>query len=129
MAGTRFTLDTSALMPRLGEYLQRSVQERFKTQVAPDGTPWETLAPRTVKRKKYNANRILTERGFLRRGIHYQVTGPGTVEVGSNLIYAATHQFGRDHIPPRPFLGLNTQDRQEIFAIVRDWASDHGFNV
>lgn len=145
MAGTRFTLDTSALkplearvramadmdtstlMPRLGEYLQRSVQDRFKAQAAPDGTPWETLAPRTAKRKKYNANKVLTERGFLRRGIHYQVTAPGTVEVGSNLVYAATHQFGRGNIPARPFLGLSTHDEQEIFAIVSDWAAPRGF--
>ena len=31
-------MDTTTLMPRLGEYLQSSTQERFATQTAPDGS-------------------------------------------------------------------------------------------
>ena len=44
---------TDDLMPRLGEYLQSSTQKRFKTQTAPDGTPWAPLQPRYARRKKY----------------------------------------------------------------------------
>lgn len=121
------SMDTSALMPRLGEYLLRSTQDRFKTQTAPDGTTWEALAPRTAKRKKYNPDKVLTERGFLRKGIAWQVLNKTTVEVGSNLRYAATHQFGRDNIPARPFLGLSDQDERKIDAIIRSWAAELGF--
>lgn len=32
--------------------------------------------------------------GYLRGGIHYQVTGAAEVEVGSNTKYAAAHQLG-----------------------------------
>ena len=39
--------DTRTLMPRLGEYLQRSTQERFRTQTDPDGGAWAALQPRT----------------------------------------------------------------------------------
>lgn len=145
MAGARFTLetsalkplearvrimagmDTSALMPRLGEYLLRSTRERFKSQTAPDGTAWEALAPRTLKRKKYNPDKVLTERGFLRKGMAWQLLNKTTVEVGSNLVYAATHQFGRGNIPPRPFLGLSDQDKRKIDAIIRSWAAELGF--
>lgn len=145
MAGSKFTLETSALkplearvrimagmdtgalMPRLGEYLLRSTQDRFKSQTAPDGTAWEALAPRTAKRKKYNPDKVLTERGFLRKGIAWQVLNKTTVEVGSNLVYAATHQFGRGNIPPRPFLGLSDQDERKIDAIIRSWAAKLGF--
>lgn len=82
------------LMPRLGEYLLRSTQDRFSTQTAPDGTPWQALKPRYAKGKKYQKDKILTLRGYLRRSIRYQVTGVNAVEVGTNVKYAAIHQFG-----------------------------------
>lgn len=85
---------TQDLMPRLGEYLQASTQKRFKTQSAPDGTVWRPLQPRYASRKKYAKDKILTLRGYLRSGIHYQVTGDAEVEVGSNTKYAAIHQLG-----------------------------------
>lgn len=85
---------TQDLMPRLGEYLQASTQKRFKTQTAPDGTAWQPLQPRYARRKKYAKDKILTLRGYLRSGIHYQVTGDAEVEVGSNTKYAAIHQLG-----------------------------------
>ena len=85
---------TQDLMPRLGEYLQASTQKRFKSQTAPDGTAWAPLQPRYARRKKYAKDKILTLRGYLRGGIHYQVTGDAEVQVGSNSKYAAIHQFG-----------------------------------
>ena len=111
MAGTRLTIDQaeldrlnafmaeqaardpSGLMPRLGEYLQGSTQKRFKTQTAPDGTPWAPLQKRYARRKRYNKDKVLTLRGYLRSYIHYQASAD-SVEVGSNQKYAAIHQFG-----------------------------------
>jgi phage virion morphogenesis protein len=86
--------DPRGLMPRLGEYLQGSTQKRFKTQTAPDGTQWAPLQKRYARRKRYNKDKVLTLRGYLRSYIHYQVTGGDSVEVGSNQKYAAIHQFG-----------------------------------
>lgn len=100
MAEVRAMLDrlgqqgTDDLMPRLGEYLLKSTQRRFKDQKAPDGTPWAKLSPAYARRKKYNSDKVLTLRGYLRRGVRYQVTGPAEVEVGSNSEYAAIHQLG-----------------------------------
>ena len=85
--------DPSGLMPRLGEYLQGSTQARFKTQTAPDGTPWAPLKQRYARRKRYNKDKVLTLRGYLRSYIHYQARAD-SVEVGSNQKYAAIHQFG-----------------------------------
>ena len=111
MAGTRLTIDasalkpleahvrglaamdTSTLMPRLGEYLQRSVQERFKTETDPSGGPWQALAPRTLKAKRRNRDKVLTQRGYLRSRISWRLTAPTVVEVGSPLIYAASPSF------------------------------------
>lgn len=110
MAGTRITLtvedqvaremlarqaqpSTGRLAPRLGEYLQASTEARFKSQTGPDGRSWAPLKPRYARRKKYHQDKILTLRGYLRSGIHYQVVDD-TVEIGSNLKYAAIHQVG-----------------------------------
>lgn len=90
--GTSSGSDT--LAARIGERLMESTRDRFKTQVAPDGTPWVPLKPATVRRKKYNPDKILTLRGYLRGGIHWQALDGNTVQVGSNLKYAAIHQFG-----------------------------------
>ena len=120
-------LDTTSLMPRLGEYLLTSTQDRFKTQTDPDGQPWEALKHPSLKKK--NQRKILTLDGFLRKNLRYQVLGETTVQVGSNEPYAATHQYGRDAIPARPFLGLSAQDRQEIQAIIADWAAKQGFKL
>ena len=145
MAGTRLTidkaelerlkafmaeqaaLDTSGLMPDLGEYLLRSTQARFKSQTAPDGTPWAPLQQRYARRKKYNKDKVLTLHGFLRKNLRYQILDKTTVQIGSHLEYAATHQYGRAAIPARPFLGLSSQDHQEIRAIIQDWAAELGF--
>lgn len=86
--------DTGRLVPRLGEYLQSSTQARFKTQTAPSGAPWAPLKRSTIRGKKYNADKILTLRGYLRGGIRWQAPDDNTVQVGTNLEYAAIHQFG-----------------------------------
>lgn len=87
---------TGRLVPRLGEYLQASTKERFKTEIAPDGTPWEKLKTATIRRKKYNPDKVLTLRGYLRGSIRWQELSPGSVAVGTNMEYAAIHQFGGD---------------------------------
>jgi len=130
-------LDTRSLMAQLGEYLQSSTQDRFKTQTAPDGSAWQVLFPHTLKRKKHNPQKVLTERDFLRKNIRYQVLGSTTVQVRSNSVYAAMHQFGgttsansmmpNKPIPARTFLGLSHADRQEIQDIIADWARTKGF--
>lgn len=100
MAEVRAMLDrlgkegTDDLMPRLGEYLLKSTQSRFDSQTAPDGTPWKALSPAYARQKKYNKERVLTLRGYLRRSIRYQVSGPAEVEVGTNILYGAIHQLG-----------------------------------
>jgi phage virion morphogenesis protein len=86
--------DTSGLMPRLGEYLLESTQKRFKDQVKPDGTKWAELNERYARRKKYNKDKILTLRGYLRSYLSYRIPNPQTLELGSNQKYAAIHQLG-----------------------------------
>ena len=132
--------DPSPLLAELGEYGLRSTRARFKTQTAPDGTAWTDLKTWYQKEKRRNKNHILTLDGYLRSRITWQFAGDRTVEIGSNLPYAAVHQFGatikpraakvlmfRGHvaksvtIPARPYLGLSDEDRSEIVGRTLEW--------
>ena len=132
--------DPSPLLAEMGEYGLRSTRARFKTQTDPDGTAWAALQPWYQKEKRRNKNRILTLNGYLRGQMTWQLVGDRTVEIGSNLPYAAVHQFGatikpraakvlifRGHaaksvtIPARPYLGLSDEDRSEIVGRTLEW--------
>jgi len=113
----------SPALAQIGEYLLESHQSRFQLEIAPDGTPWAPLAPETLARKN-GEDRILQDQGTLRDTLSYSVTG-NELLFGSNLEYAATHQFGReeDGIEARPFIGITDgpwRDEVEILAILRD---------
>lgn len=158
MAGTRLSVDfdaTSAtaslngllgaidkpapLLAELGEYVLRTTRARFSTQTAPDGTAWAALQPWYQREKRRNKNRVLTLNGYLRGQMAVQV-GERSVQVGSNLVYAAVHQFGATirptnvkmlhfgghvaksvTIPARPYLGLSDTDQNEIVERTLDW--------
>ncbi|MFR1008017.1 MAG: phage virion morphogenesis protein [Ruminococcus sp.] len=93
----------------------------------------------------------LTMTGQLKSSINARATEEGA-EVGTNLVYAATHQFGASgrviraknkpylafeyhgrtirkkqvtvNIPARPFLGISDEDRQEIKSLVEEALSE-----
>ena len=84
--------------------------------VSPFGEAWKPLSPATLKKKKGSLK--LVESGHLKRSLRSNIsTSEKRVSVGSNLEYAAIHQFGgragRGHkvnIPARPFLPINERD-------------------
>ena len=106
----------------IGEALLNSTRERFRSQSAPDGSPWAALSPKYRARKKKNASLILSLNGYLRGTLNYRAE-KDQLRIGSPLIYAATHQFGRDAIPARPFLGLSDADMTMIAAALQEWLS------
>ncbi|MBL4832166.1 MAG: phage virion morphogenesis protein [Aliivibrio sp.] len=112
--------DLSPAFRDIGEYLLESTQQRFIDQQAPDGTPWDPVSPKTLKKKK-RQDRVLTETGTLADTLNYQL-GANQLQLGSNMEYAATHQFGReaDGIVARPFLGIAPFEQKEILAILQD---------
>ena len=63
--------------------------------------------------------------GDLESSIQFLVTGD-QVEVGTNLIYGAIHQFGGEEvgipIPARPYLGIGAENADDLLAILDDWA-------
>jgi phage virion morphogenesis protein len=84
------TGDLAPFWRDVGEYLLRQAAQRFDTGKDPQGRAWKRLSPRTLRRKKIS--KILVESGRLSRLV-YQVA-PTELRVGTNLKYAAIHQFG-----------------------------------
>ncbi len=92
-AGIALRLGKSkGLMDAIGAQLVSSTLRRFQTQTGPDGKAWKPLSKATLKQRGANA-KALQASGRLRQSITFR-SSARTVEVGSNLIYAALMQQG-----------------------------------
>lgn len=83
------------LMRQIGAMMLVSVRRTFRTEGVPSGS-WPGLAPSTIKSnpKLYGrGHKLLVLSGRLLNSISFRTT-PGTVVIGTNLKYAAVHQFG-----------------------------------
>lgn len=110
----RFFSDQQILV-EAGMEAMAMVATRFKAQ----GPGWAPLSTRTKLRRRGNRSKILQDTGRLRNSITaadssadgiYQLTSD-SLTIGSNLRYAAIHQFGWDkaqnpppRIPARPYI-------------------------
>ena len=104
------------LLADLGKREVSRVQKRFEESKAPDGSLWASLKERKDK--------PLQETGALKASIQTQLLGQGQavagVQIGTHLKYASTHQFGRDNIPARPFLGISPELEADILEGTRE---------
>jgi phage gpG-like protein len=83
------------LMNEIGASQLLSVRHTFRDQGVPAGS-WVPLSPNTIRRdpKRYGAgHKLLIGSGRLLNSIRTAVR-PGSVVIGTNLVYAAVHQFG-----------------------------------
>lgn len=107
----------------IGGYLDSEVHNRFAEGKDPDGNGWWPS-----QRALNEGGSTLVDHGLLRDTItHLAFLDGSGVEHGSNVIYAAIHQFGGDagrnlavSIPARPFIGINGDDEDVIDNIVED---------
>lgn len=138
------TLDEpTGLMEHLGGVLETQTSERFDRETAPDGARWSPSI-----RVRQQGGKTLSQRGILRNSIH-SVANRLSVEVGTNLVYAGVHQLGATihaksaaglrfqlpgklgwrrvmavEIPARPFLGLSTDNGEEIVEEAEGYVAD-----
>lgn len=103
--------DMTPLFDIFGQSLRTSVRRRFRTNVGPDGKPWQRS-----KRAAKDNGQTLVDRGHLRDSIAFKA-GPHEVAIGSNDVRAAIHNFGgrtgrggKTILPARPFIGLSQGD-------------------
>lgn len=135
------SVDRAELMAAIAEALRTSTDERFDTETSPDGAAWK----RSIRAS--GGGKTLTDSSRLRTSIHARSSEKGA-EIGTNTIYAATHQFGEPgriiraknkpmlafriagkwyhkkqvtiKVPARPFLGLSDADRTEIIDLMEE---------
>lgn len=140
---SRRAADLTPLMDRIGAALVSSTQRRFEAQAGPDGVPW-----RRSLRATAGLGQTLLDSGRLRQSITHRAERD-QVDVGTNVLYAAVHQFGATiraktgrglrfrvgdrwvtkrqvTIPPRRFLGLDDEDRDEIVTLSTAWLRPGG---
>ncbi|MFA5688574.1 MAG: phage virion morphogenesis protein [Kiritimatiellales bacterium] len=117
--------DFNPLLDAIGAMVISQTKYRIRVEkTAPDGSPWADLSP-AYKKRKPKGRGILELEGDLRDSLTHLVNG-GSVEVGTNLVYAATHQWGAPSrgIPARPYLGISAQNETEITEVIEKWISD-----
>lgn len=132
-------IDRAGVMNAIAEGIRTSTLERFCSEESPEGSKWKPSI-----RAERKGGKTLTKSAGLKNSIKAQADGSGAA-VGTNLIYAATHQFGaertirakksrylrfqigdrwvsvpsvRVNIPARPFLGISQEDKEEIKEIL-----------
>lgn len=140
--------DGTPVMRSIGRVLLTGVQLRFRSQKAPDGTPWKPS-----QRVKREGGQTLRLTGLLRDSYSFSATS-NRAQVGTNSVKAAIHQFGgtikhpggtrfvivdgmarfvsnslvgpvsgvtKPHpigMPARPMLGDSDADRVEILSVL-----------
>ncbi len=126
-------IDFAGLNEQMAEGVKTSTRLRFKTGTDPEGKPWKPTL---------RGGRILVLTARLRNSIRARADAGGFA-VGTNVIYAARHQFGdkrpltikaktkrglrfrvggqwvtkrsvKVKMPARPFLGISKDDLEEI---------------
>lgn len=108
--------DFNRLLDDIGGLMESSTRRRIAAdKESPSGEPWPAWSPRYAA-TRHSGHSLLQGEGDLLDSMTYNVLTGGGVEVGSNLVYAATHQFGdrERNIPARPYLGLSSEDLREI---------------
>ena len=136
--------DQTQLMRKIGDQVKLRVDERFEGGFGPGRVPWKRS-----RRAAEQSGQTLVDSGRLAQSITRN-PGPRSVEVGTNVAYAAIPQFGGTNraktptglifrvggqagrskgswrrvmqvvIPARPFLGIDQDDIADIDAVVTD---------
>lgn len=105
----------------VGAEIESQVRRRIdEDKTAPDGSDWPEWSE-NYRKTRDGQHSLLVGEGELLDSIQYGISGP-SVDVGSNLVYAATHQFGDPgrNIPPRAFLGLSVDNERDLMDLVED---------
>lgn len=80
--------DGTPVMRSIGRVLLTGLQLRFRAQKGPDGVPWKPSG-----RAKNEGGSTMRDSGLLRDSFSYDATA-NRVQIGTNKVYAAIHQFG-----------------------------------
>ncbi len=129
-------LDPTEAFDVIGRRWVDLTRERFAQGNAPDGTPWKPS-----QRALRDGGQTLVDKRRLEGSITHEADPEG-VTIGTNVVYAAAHQFGativpknkkrlrffvpgagwvfakKVTLPPRPFIGFNQSYGEEFAEIL-----------
>lgn len=132
----------SRMLHDIGNELVEQTRLRFITQVSPGNVPWTRSFRASVQ-----GGETLRDTGALMNSFSYRLKGADSVEMGTDIKYASTHQYGAHirpvhgpfltfrlpngrfckvgsvDIPARPFMGINDDDARHIADICRHYLS------
>lgn len=106
--------------------VSRAIQRNFDEEGRP--VPWPPLSiPYALwKARRYPGRKILERTLALRSSIRVDVEpdlfGTASIAASTDIPYAPFHQFGAPgrNLPPRPFLVLTEEDKEEVAQAVAD---------
>lgn len=110
------------LLDAIGAELESSTRRRIdEEKESPEGDAWAVWSPNYARTRDGQHSLLIGENELL-DSIQYAIDGRGFVDLGSNLVYAATHQFGdpERNIPERPYLGVSSDDEAALEAAIAD---------
>ena len=117
-------LNRRQLAEDLGSELENQTRRRITTEkYAPDGTQWVGWTA-DYAATRHGGHSLLEGEGDLVDSIQFLVAGDAnSIEVGSNLVYAAVHNFGSaeddaNDIPARQYLGLSAENAADLEDLV-----------
>ena len=100
----------------IGNMILNETELSFENQKSPFGKKWK---PNKTKPKNNPNKQILIKEGMLKRSFTI-IASDNEVSVGTNIIYAAIHQFGgkagrgkKVTIPARPFMPVSNSGQLE----------------
>jgi len=123
------------VMRSIGQTLRTNIDLGFRGEQDPWGVPWRPLSDVTLRRRRGTSAQILRDTGRLANSMTYRADR-NSVSVGTNVVYAATHQFGAQKgdfgrtrrgapipwgdIPARPMLPI----RNSLVDLPPEWRAD-----
>lgn len=103
--------------------VREGIAENFDQARSPDGTAWpprKHLYPHPILVKSTAMKRSVTEEG----GEGYALVDETSLTVGSDVEYAAFHEFGTSKLPERSFMGVSEERLKDLDDVVADGILD-----
>lgn len=112
--------DLAVLVDGIAQLVENQTRERIASEKAgPDGKAWPAWGAKYARTRRQGHSLLVGEDNLLGSIQNYGAANQAVV--GTNMIYAAAHQFGTDSIPERPYLGLSADNRAEVEELVTDY--------
>jgi phage virion morphogenesis protein len=113
--------DRADLLNQMGGVVKSQTINRFNTKIDPEGNTWKAVAESTreyLDRYVRGADPPLVRGGYLQGSIKSVLESADAVLVGSTMKYAEFHQEGTSKMKARKFLGLSTDNIDELDSVI-----------